>query len=772
MAGDSARPAAARKGTKRRKRSRRLLVLLALSLLLGVVAAWFVLGLRGAADRAAQTLALDPATAPVDVLAAPRLLRIGEPFDLAAVQRELDSLGYRRVAAVPRDPGEFRARGSVLEVYRRRYPGPLGAVDAAFISVRAENGQVARLAGPRGESVRTVTLEPVRLGAFRGERLQDRKPLPLEKFPARFVAAVLSAEDPRFLDHHGLDWRGMVRAARDNLTGGDKLQGASTITQQVLKNRVVGTQRTMSRKLEEVALAPLVESRVGKERLLTIYLNEVYLGQQGAVSVVGFPAASLFYFGKDLVDLDLSEMAMLAGLIASPGRFDPRRHAEAALQRRNWVLGRMVKTGAITSSEGEAARKRKLETAPARGTSDASGDLLDAVHRELVDRGWEPRPGIQPASVHTTIDAELQHQARLALDRTLVELERDDPTRAPLQGAVVVLVPTTGEILAMVGGREGVRGGFHRALDGHRQPGSAFKPFVALAAMQTRGMNPATQLEDAALSVPTTKGNWTPENFDHQYRGPVTLRRALEESLNVPMVRVALETGAEEIVRTAHQAGIESSLPPTYSLALGTGEVTPRELAVAYATLASLGIRREPSLIRSVDAREDDVPVSLQSQPLEDRVFDPADCYLVLDMLTGVVERGTGRALQGALHGQRVAAKTGSTQDGRDAWFVMASSSAVVVVWVGRDDGKPARLTGASAALPVVRRLVESTGGRLLGVLPEAPEGIVPVELCAQTGMRAGSKCPEQVTEMCREGQEPELCNVHLTFWRKLFKRR
>lgn len=772
MAGDSARPTRAKSGSRRRRRSRRLTVIVVLLLLLGAVGTWFVLGLRGAADSAALTLAQDPATAPVDVLAAPRLLRAGEPFDLKSVQGELTSLGYRRVTTIPRDPGEFRTRGNVIEIYRRRYAGALGEVDAAFVAVRVEDGRVERLTGARGESVRAVTLEPVKLGSFRGDRLQDRKPLPLSGFPTRFVAAVLSAEDPRFLDHHGLDWRGMVRAARDNLTGGDKLQGASTITQQVLKNRVVGTQRTLARKLEEVALAPLVESRVGKERLLTIYLNEVYLGQQGAVSVVGFPAASLFYFGKDLPDLDLPEMAMLAGLIASPGRFDPRRHPAAALQRRNWALARMATTGAITTAEREAASKTKIETAPARGNNDASGDLLDAVHRELVDRGWEPRPGIQPASVHTTIDAELQREARLALDRTLDELERDDPKRAPLQGAVVVLAPSTGDILAMVGGREGLRGGFHRALDGQRQPGSAFKPFVALAALRTRGMGPATQLDDAPLSVPTRQGEWTPENFDHQYRGMVSLRRALEESLNVPMARVAIETGAEEIVRTAHQAGIESSLPATYSLALGTGEVTPRELAVAYGTLASLGVRREPSLIRNVDAMEGEVAVSLQSQPLADRVFDPADCFLVLDMLTGVVERGTGRGMQSVLGGRRVAAKTGSTQDGRDAWFVMASGSAVVVAWVGRDDGKPARLTGGSAALPVVRRLVQATADRLLAPLPDAPAGIVPVELCSETGMRAGSKCPEQVIEMFREGQEPELCKVHLSFWRKLFKRR
>jgi penicillin-binding protein 1B len=739
--------------------------------LCAAIGLWFGLGVHASAERAADLLAQDPPTTPVEVLAAPRVLRAGGPVDLAELERETNRLGYRKVAHRPKEPGEFRRNGSTFEVYRRQHVGPLGPVSAAFVSLRAEGERLARLSDADGDPLRSLSLEPGRLGAYRSANQQERQPLELQAFPKLLVRAVLSAEDPRFLEHHGLDWRGILRATRDNLFGGEKLQGGSTITQQVLKNRVVGTERTIVRKLEEIMLAPLVERRVGKERILTIYLNEVYLGQQGSVSVVGFPAAAKYYFGKNISDLDLPESASLAGMLASPGRFDPRRHPEAGKQRRDWVLGQMFEAGFIDAKQRDAAIASRLETAPAPAALSDVGDLLDAVHRESVSRGWEPQPGVEPAAIHTTIDAELQLEARRALEATLKQLEKDDRRRAPLQAAVVVIAPATGEILAMVGARDGERGGFHRALDARRQPGSAFKPLVALAAIHSGHYAPSSPIEDAPLSVPTRQGVWQPENFDRTYRGRVTLRQTLEESLNVPMARVALELGPQAIVATAHAAGIESNLPVIDSLALGTGEVTPLELAVAYATLASHGQRRPASLIRTVKAAREGVEVQLDPVGYDEQALDPAETALVLDMLTGVITRGTGKALGQLLRGAYVAGKTGSTQDGRDAWFVYLSGSAVVVAWVGRDDAKPARLTGASAAMPIVRRLIEATGSRLLTPLPELPDEVVRIEVCAETGQRAGGKCPLAQEELFRAGFEPESCSTHLGFWRRLWRR-
>lgn len=768
MAKSTARPARA----KGRRRTR-IVVLLVLPLLAFTLGLWLYFGLSAAADRAAQALATDPATAPVEVFAAPRLVRAGGTLDPAATERELISLGYRRVTQLPNDPGEYRREPGKLTIYRRTHLSAVGNVTAAFAAIGLSGERVTSLVDARGRALDAFALEPVRLGAFHGETLQERAPLSLARFPQRLIDAVLISEDPRFLEHRGLDWRGIARAVRDNLFGGDKLQGGSTITQQVIKNRVVGTERTISRKLHEIALAPLVERRVGKDRLLAIYLNEIYLGQRGAVSIVGMPAAAMYYFGKNLGDLSLPEVAMLGGMIASPGRFDPRRHPQAARARRDWVLGRMAAFGKISSAEATAAQRTAVETGPPQGPVDVAGDVLDAVHRELTQRGWEPRPGRAPGRVDTTIDAELQVTARQALQRTLRELEQEDRRRAPLEGAVLIASPRTGEILALVGGREGTRGGFHRALDARRQPGSTFKPFVALAGFEKREVMPSTLMNDSPLELNTPQGRWAPENFDHEFHGDVTLRRAIEESINVPLVRLALQVGPEAVVETAHRLGIESSLPLAPSIALGTGEVTPRELTTAYVTLADFGEHHPLTLLRSVDALSGELSerVTLSPLPLATPAVDPADAYLVLDTLMGVADRGTARVLAGRLAGRRIATKTGSTQDGRDAWFVLVSGNAVVIAWVGRDDAQPARLTGAGAALPVVRKVLEATGGALLAPLPAPPEGVIQVDLCLETGMRAGAKCPDVASELFRDGEEPELCSRHVGFWRRLFGR-
>ncbi|MCU0253482.1 MAG: transglycosylase domain-containing protein, partial [Acidobacteria bacterium] len=314
----------------------------ALSALAAAFAFWGWLAVAGAGSEAVRALQQNPADAPVDVLAAPTLVRPGASADLAALVRQLAALGYRPVSGRPRAPGEYRRQGSALEIWRRAHRGPRGPVAQAFVRIEVDQGAVVALADERGARLRSFGLEPVRLGAFRGPVLMERRPLALKDFPLRLVQAVLAAEDARFLDHGGVDPAGVARAAWHNVVSDGPLQGGSTITQQVIKNRVVGTDRTVQRKLREALLAAFVEQKISKERILEIYLNEVYLGQRGPVSVVGMPAGSLFYFGKNVRELTLPEMAMLAALIASPGRFDPRSEPSAALGRRHWVLTRMA----------------------------------------------------------------------------------------------------------------------------------------------------------------------------------------------------------------------------------------------------------------------------------------------------------------------------------------------------------------------------------------------------------------------------------------------
>lgn len=743
----------------------------ALLALIGTLAVWGWYILNSDGRAAVKALSVDQPAAPVAVLAAPRVLRPGEPATLESIERELRSGGYRLVSRTPRVPGEFHSQAGVLELYRREHIGPFGPVPEALVEVCWEGSTVSRLTLAGGRELKAFALEPAQLGAFRGPSLEERRPLPLDRFPQRLIDAVLAAEDSRFFQHRGLDPRGILRAIWVDLRGG-ALQGASTITQQVIKNRVVGRERTWLRKAHEALLAAYVEGRISKERLLAIYLNEVYLGQRGAVSIVGFPAAGKFYFGKNLDDLQLNQMALMAGMISSPGRYDPRRHPEAALEHMRWVLDRLVQLGKISRAQADAAGRSPLGVVDQEEPLDPAGDVMDGVLRELLARGYEPRPGPAAIEVYTTIDVELEAAARRALDGALGELEQKNPARAPLEGAVVILDQHTGEVLALVGGRKGVRGAFHRALDARRQPGSAFKPFVALAAFNRGDFLPSSIVEDEPLTVATAAGPWKPENYDHEFRGAVTVRRALEESLNVPMVRVGLAVGPEAIIDHARKAGITGRLPVMPSVALGVGEVAPLELAGAYATLAGLGVRRTPLLVRGVGVAPQGRDIALAAVPAGVRLLSSEACWMVLDCLGGTIERGTAKSLAEATMGQRVAAKTGTTQDGRDAWFVFISGRAVVVVYVGRDDDRPADLTGASGALPVVKRLLGEVGPRLLAPLPSSPEGMRLVEVDPETGGAATARCPVKVLEPFPAGQEPKPCSKHLSplkrLWQKL----
>jgi penicillin-binding protein 1B len=766
-AGSRQRAKRSRSAAAKRRRQPYLLGLGAL-LLAGLV--WAGLAVESAADAAVAALEQDLEGAPAVAYAAPRVLRPGEPVDLAQLRAELRGAGYRRSETAPRDPGAFTVDPGGLTVYRRAWQGAEGVVAASWVEVSVRDGLVASLTDAHGRRLEAFTCEPVPLGAFHGRVLQDREPLPLEVFPPRLVEAVLAAEDSRFRDHRGIDPLGIARAAWYDLTTDGPLQGGSTITQQVLKNRLLGHQRTVWRKLEEALLAPWVEWKLGKDRILEIYLNEVYLGQIGAVSVLGLPAAAEHYFGKRVGDLELDEMAMLAGLISSPGRYHPRRHPERAVARRNRILQAMAEQDFIAPVEREAAARRPLRLASPIERLDPGGDLLDAVRRELTRRGWEPSPGRRPRRIATTIELPLQRAARGALEETLAALEGAGEARGPLEGAVVVLRPASGAIAALVGGRRGARGELNRALDARRQPGSAFKPFVALTAVHELGWLASHEVRDAPLSVGEGDARWSPRNADGRFRGPVTLRRALEESLNVPMARVGLAVGPERIARLARAAGIDAALPTSPALALGVGEVTPLQLASGYQTLASLGRHREPFLVRAVHeggavAAE---PIPLDGAPPARRVVSREDAYLVLDALAGVIERGTGRALRATVSGWRVAGKTGTSQDGRDAWFALACPRAVVVAWIGRDDGGLAGVSGPRAALHVVRRLLERRAADLLAPLPEPPEGLrevflEPGEDCAWNEPRAGAR-----RQLVRAEDAPPECGRSL--WDRLFR--
>lgn len=508
-------------------------------------------------------------------------------------------------------------------------------------------------------------------GAVLAERGTPAEYLPLALVPKHVSDAVVATEDRRFFAHWGIDPWGLVRAALANVRAGRYAQGGSTITQQLAKNLFLTSDRTIGRKLEELLLAVWLEVRLTKREILELYLNRVYFGS----GAYGIEAAAQRYFGKSVRRLDLAEAAVLAGLLKAPSRYAPTASPGAARSRARAVLQKMVAAGLITAAEGEVAEGQIVRFAASRGGREATGleYAIDfALERLPASAGSEHREIV----VETTIDAAMQRRAQAVLQDMLAKQgAQHDAT----QGAIVVLEPD-GAIRAMVGGRSYAESQFNRAAKARRQPGSAFKPFVYLAALES-GRSPSTVVQD----MPLTVASWSPRNEGGHYRGPVTLRQGLALSINTVAARLQLDVGAARVVGAARRLGVASELHEGPSLALGTSEVSLLELSGAYAAFANGGMAVEPHMIRRMRASSGRVLYAAPAVSTKP-VVAAAHVGAMNEMLTAVVAEGTGR--RAALPRRQVAGKTGTTQDNRDAWFVGYTAHLVAGVWVGNDDGR------------------------------------------------------------------------------------
>jgi penicillin-binding protein 1B len=506
----------------------------------------------------------------------------------------------------------------------------------------------------------------------------------------------------------GIDLWSIARAAWVNVTSLRIRQGGSTVTQQLVKLRLLSPERTFLRKIREVWLALVLERFYSKDQILEAYLNEVGWGTRNGVSIRGIAAASRVYFRKELYELTITDMALLAAMVRAPNRYGSDLHRREAKARRDWILRRMHEAGDIDRGKlarAERAPVRLLSVVPAAAPG---GYFVDMVRREVREMPGEAvRPGKGDVRITTTLDWSLQRIAESAVTTHLAELERRfsglrraDPTQR-LQAVLIALEPRDGEIRALVGGRDYRVSQFNRALYARRQPGSAFKPFVYAAALTspTTPLTPVSLVEDSPIALRVGGTVWSPRNHGGRYEGWVPVRRALADSLNAATVRVAMAVGLDEVVRTAKRLGIEAPLEPVPAIALGAFEVTPLELARAYLPFANGGWRPQPTHV--IKAIEQAPARSRPAQPTRERVLSAEAANLMTALLQDVVEGGTGsRARVAGLLGQ-LAGKTGTTNEGRDAWFVGYSSRLLTLVWVGFDDGTPHGLTGAEAAVPI-----------------------------------------------------------------------
>lgn len=600
-----------------------------------------------------------------------------------------------------------------------------------------------------------VRIEPPLIGGIYPGHNEDRALLKFEQFPKLLIDALISVEDRKFYTHWGIDPRGISRALYKTVSG-QRIEGGSTLTQQLVKNFFLTSERTLTRKATEVLMSLLLELHYDKEEILETYLNEIFLGQDSTRAIHGFGLASYFYFDRSLERLELQEIATLVGMVKGPALYDPRKHPEQALKRRNVVLQEMASLNVITQAQFVEARQKQLGVvyrAPA-GTSPYPA-FMQFVYRQLQRDYREEDLRSEGLRIFTTLDPRIQHQSEDALKSRLAAIEkvRKIPLNT-LEGAVVVSSTQNGEIQAMVGGREARYAGYNRAIDAQRPIGSLAKPIVYLTALeQSARYTLLTPLDDGPL-VWKQRGtsDWKPQNYDHKFHGQVPLYLALAHSYNVSTARLGIELGIDTILDKLPRYGIERRPPPFASSLLGAFELSPIEVAQLYQTFADNGFRTPLRAIREIVTADGK---SLQRYPLNvEPVAAAAPVYLLTAALQDVVQEGTAQSLSNWISTEMHAAgKTGTTDDLRDSWFAGYTGDHVAVVWVGRDDNKSSGLTGASGAMTVWGEMMKNIQPDPLQ--PVVPDDIELVNIDLVTGLRYAGECKAGVLMPFIKGTSP-----------------
>ena len=704
--------------------------------------------------------------APAIFYGSPTYIRKGDHLENLHFTERLQRLSYRRIQGKPTEAGTYSiARDSI-----RIYPRNIGSEKKSFpdgpVKIVVQTDRVVSLLAPDGSQLNSICLEPEEIGRILGPQMESRRPVTLDAVSPYLQKAVVASEDARFYSHMGIDFLAIGRALLINLKERRFAQGASTITQQLARNFFLSPQKTLGRKLREMEMALVLEMRYSKPQILEMYLNKIYFGQEGLRGIYGIEEAAGFYFSKPAKDLSLEESALLAGIIRSPRKYANIRDSQAALKRRNNVLARMRKLNMIQEAEYQQASRQPVRLQQRKIPVRLSSYFVDYIQRITAEElGGEKlyRTGYR---YYTTLDPIQQAAAEEAVGRGIAEIERTAlPAGEPLQAALVAVNPKTGAMTAMVGGRSYEQSHFNRAVDAKRQPGSAFKPFVLLAALVQSVQGKAnktlsTLVSGEPISLPTPEGIWTPVNFEGKTYDKITIRKIIEDSVNTATVRLAYDVGFQEVLNTARAAGITSPLLPVPSIALGSFEVTPLELAYAFATLASGGIRFERYPLYAVNTVSEDPLIVRTVQ--QQQVFDLRATYLAGYAMEGVLTRGTAKESKTLGINFPAAGKTGTTNSNRDSWFVGYTPDVVCVVWVGYDSGADTGLTGAKGALRIWTRFMRTLYARSAPSAVIVPQGIETALIDPESGLVATNECPQKLREAYLSGTAPkETCPLH-----------
>jgi penicillin-binding protein 1B len=691
---------------------------------------------------------------PARVYASPLELFSGYAIDAGRFSAILEQLKYRSDPSLS-SQATYTRRGSEIILRTREFQFWDKMEPARYVRIRFGGTQIQAIDEVENrQGVDIMRLEPVQIGSFYPALKEDRVLVKLEQVPKPLLNALFSVEDRDFKDHFGVSPKAILRAMWANVRAGGIVQGGSTLTQQLVKNFYLSSERTWWRKLNEVVMAVLLEAHYSKDEILEAYLNEIYLGQDGARAIHGFGLASQYYFSRSLEELELHHVALLVALVRGPSVYDPIKSPTKAIRRRNLVLDEMAALEYITPAQAEEAKSKPLDVLknPHQAISRYPA-FLDLVRRQLQEEYRNEDLTSEGLRIFTTLDVEAQQQLESSIELTLKKLDKQTKGNN-LQTAAVITRRATGEIAALAGSRDAESSGFNRALDSERQIGSLYKPVVYLTALaDPQAYTLITPLQDTAVRVTNPGGGpWSPKNYDNQEHGLVPLHSALANSFNLATVRLGLSVGVAHTVRTLRNLGVERPLEVFPATLLGTASLTPMEVAQMYQTLASDGFVTPLRAIQSV-VSQDGKPLQRYSLNVRQSV-DPAAVFLVNTILQEAVREGTGRSVYSYLpSSHNVAGKTGTTNDLRDSWFAGFTGDYLGVVWIGRDDNQSARLTGAQGALQVWASTMRKVSREPLELEP--PDNVEMVWIDLSNGLRASEACTTAIQYPFIAGSAP-----------------
>lgn len=692
-------------------------------------------------------------TIPATVYARPLELFVGQKLDKDDFLTEVDALGYRREKSVS-GPGTVSVASNAVEMHTRGFRFYEGAEESQRIRVRFSGDFVAGLARMDGGELPVARLEPLVVGGLYPAHNEDRILIKLDQVPPYLVETLVAVEDREFFDHFGVSPKSIARAVWVNLTAGEVRQGGSTLTQQLVKNFYLTNERSLSRKATEAMMAVLLELHYDKPEILEAYLNEVFLGQDGRRAIHGFGLASQYFFGRPLAELKLQHVALLVGMVKGPTYYNPRRHPERAIERRNLIIDLLAEQQVVSPEEAAQARQAPLGVTQRGSLADSSYPaFLDLVKRQLREDYRDEDLTEEGLRVFTSFDPIIQSKAEKAMTDTLKRLGK---TAEGVEGAMLVTNPETGELQAMLGSRHPGFAGFNRALDASRPIGSLIKPAIYLAALEKPSQYTLTSLlEDEPFSVKGTDGKvWKPQNYGRTAHGTVYLYQALANSYNLSTARLGLDLGVPHVLKTLARLGASPDWPAYPSMLLGAGGLRPIEVAGVYQTIASGGFNTPLRAIRSVVAADGE-PLSRYPFKIEQR-FDPGAIYLTQYAMQRTMVEGTGRSVYNQVpKSLALAGKTGTTNDSRDSWFAGFSQDLLAVVWLGRDDNGKTSLTGATGALQVWADFMRRADP--LPLQMPVPDNVSIAWVDARTGEGTLENCPSAVQMPYIRGSEPAL---------------